>query len=458
MHAPVVDSESSHPVADSILCAKCNAPIPIADGDWARCPYCGHNQAIPARKREELHRYRHAVGAMSSRIDHQRAERANLAGWYGPEGKGQSRWKMFRKYAVPILAIQVLFLVLVATHRVDPAQMTRVVGPVALVAFFLAFVVFGNRAGSKREKRDEQPPAQVAQCPHCGGPLPFEIGQTGCSCPHCGEAVVADSEVIDRALEGERGELRSAAMARYRLERTAFSTVYRSTTGHDVPYIVACVFLGITSALALFVTFLFLSDERLRQQTVALPWFLALATACIVLVLRNKRRSRRVRISNLAEVANTLADQVNGTASSHMSNWVDWLNQFWVGPYPIMQLFPSRHFQVAFGTLRDYPVAFDFDPAPLDKNNCLPRVDVFLAAVMPLDAALPAVPPGLRKRALRLQCTLVPNTGGLIARSNQVDTLLAANPANAAQTLHEMALLLVDWGNDAKVLPAQPIP
>jgi hypothetical protein len=94
----------------------------------------------------------------------------------------------------------------------------------------------------------------------------------------------------------------------------------------------------------------------------------------------------------------------------------------------------------------------------LDKNNCLPRADVFLAAVMPLDAALPTVPPGLRKRALRLRCTLVPNTGGLIARSNRVDALLAANPASAAQTLHDMAQLLVDWGNDVEALPAQPIP
>jgi hypothetical protein len=34
-----------------------------------------------------------------------------------------------------------------ATHRLDPAQMTRVVAPVAVVAFFLAYMVFGNRAG-----------------------------------------------------------------------------------------------------------------------------------------------------------------------------------------------------------------------------------------------------------------------------------------------------------------------
>ncbi len=427
--------------------------MPIGDGTNVRCSFCGHDQVVSPKQLAELRRYRHAVGALGSRIDHERAERVNLVDWYGADGKGNAGVRTILIYGSPLFALLVVCAGLVGEQVVDPVRMWCVVAPALLIAYFvIAFVLFPP-GGKQRDKRAPQATAPVtALCPHCGGPLPFDVGEVGRDCPHCGGAVVADAALINGGLDAARNELRAAAIARYRLERRSITKTYRSGTANKYPYLIVGSFLVITCTVALVFTFEWLAGDASNAPGPIPMWLPALANVAVLINMRNSRRRRRYRFQT---VADELAEQLDGHDTTRVEQWVNWLNRYWVGPYPVNQLFPGPHYHAVCGRLETYPVAMDLDPVPINASELKPRADVFVAAQLPVDKSLPSLPRNLRTRALRLGFTLLPNSAGFIARSDHAPELWRQQPLQIAQTLLSAASVLVEWAKAAEAAPAR---
>jgi hypothetical protein len=86
-----------------------------------------------------------------------------------------------------------------------------------------------------------------------------------------------------------------------------------------------------------------------------------------------------------------------------------------------------------------------------------PRADVLVAAKLPVDVPLPAIPRNLRTEALRLGFTLLPNSAGFIARCDHASDLWRDHPKQIAETLLAAASVLVEWAKHAKAAPGEPI-
>lgn len=128
-----------------------------------------------------------------------------------------------------------------------------------------------------------------------------------------------------------------------------------------------------------------------------------------------------------------------------------------MGPYAINQLFPGPHYHAVFGTFETYPAAMDLDPVPINAE-VTPRADVLVAAQLPVDAPLPAIPRNLRTEALRLGFTLLPNSAGFIARCDHASDLWHDHPKQIAETLLDAASILVEWAKHAEAAPGESIP
>lgn len=425
--------------------------MPIGDGINVRCSFCGQDQVVSPKQLVELRRYRHAAGALESRIDHERSARVNLEDWYGIDGKGNAGVRTILIYGLPLFVLLVVCAGLVGEQVVAPMRMWCVVAPVLLIAYVvIAFVLFPP-GGKQRDKRETTAPV-AALCPHCGGPLPFDIGEVGRDCPHCGGAVVADAALITTGLDAARNELRAAAMARYRLERRSIAKVYRSGTANKYSYLIVGSFLPITCTVALIATFEWLAGDASNAPGPIPMWLPAVANVAVLIHMRNSRTRRRYRFQT---VADELAEQLDGYDATRVEQWVSWLNRYWVGPYPVNQLFPGSHYHAVCGRLDAYPVAMDLDPVPINASETKPRADVLVAAQMPVDKSFPSIPRNLRTRALRLGFTLLPNSAGFIARSDHAFELWRQPPLEIAQTLLSAASVLVEWAKAAEAAPAR---
>ncbi len=277
-------------------------------------------------------------------------------------------------------------------------------------------------------------------------------------CGLCGSSLVAGTAIMHQAIDVARGDLRHAAMARYRLERSAMSTVYRSSMSSVMPYIVLGSFLPMTAGGAVAFTVEMLTSDHpdTPPAGLAVIWLLALANAGALAIVAQRRRTRRQRWRAIADAT---ASGLAGRVSTTGTEWVGWLNSLWAGPYAITSLFTGPCFHAVSGGLASFPVGVDLDPVPASSETGGPRADVLVAACLPGDVESVPVPADVLQRALALGFAPSSCPGGFVASgSDALARLKQSEPGTAAASLVSAAGLLVEWATRVGARPAAPVP
>jgi hypothetical protein len=447
------------PSAQTIACVRCGGAVPLSGlAPRIRCPYCAHDQPVPPERLAQLAGYQRSVGDLVARLEGEQTQRAQWATWYGPDGKARGG------YLAPLLifgsmaAVYAVAMLLWREQVIDEATMERVL-PYAILGVF--FVGMGGTIAwnVSRGRRVRGPAPRVgAQCPRCGGPLAFEAGHVSERCVHCGAPLVAGAAIMHQAIDVARADLRTATMARYRLERSAMSKLYRSSATNVVPYIVLGSFLPMTVGAAIAFTVDLATNERSDTPAAGLAvlWLIALANAGGLALVRWLRQARRRRWRAIADAA---ALRLSGRVSVTGGEWVDWLNALWAGPYAVASLFAGPCFHAVTGHLGGFPVALDLDPVSASSELGGPRADILVAACLPGDVESVVVPPDLQQRAAALGFSPSSCAGGFVAAgSGAVAALKHAAPDAAADAVVAAARLLVEWATRVGAKPATPIP
>jgi len=410
-----------------------------------RCPYCALDQDVPPQQLAALAQYQSSAGDLVARIQDERNQRARWERWYRPDGTARGGYLPAFAIFGSLVAVYLVAMLLFHEDVIDAATLGNVLPYAILGLYFVGMggVIAWNM--SRRRGASTSAPTALAQCPRCGGSLPFEAGRVSERCVHCGAALVAAPAVMQGAIEAARANLRAEAMARYRLERRAMEGTYRQSAALVMPYIVLGSFLPMTAGAAIAFTVDLLTNEHSDTPVggLAVIWLLALANGGAIALLAHLRRERKRR---WRAVADGIAARVAGRVWTTGSDWVGWLNAMWAGPYAITNLFFGPCFHAVTGSLGGFAVGVDLDPVPASSEHGSRRADVLLAACLPGDAQTVPVPPDLAQRALALGFSLSSCTGGLVATGGDaMPTLQQSSPDVAAEALAVAARLLAEW-------------
>jgi predicted RNA-binding Zn-ribbon protein involved in translation (DUF1610 family) len=423
----------------------------------AHCPFCEHDQAVPAEVLASLRRYQADAARLNSRITSEQRQRAQWTFWYGQDGKARHAWVFPIVLLLGIGTVIAVCLALLEAHVIEERDLSGVLTPGIIGTYLVGLALYGIMAARRKARAATSHARAAAQCPLCGGVLPFEFGAVSRTCPHCGGAVVTDDRVANQLLGAVEYELQKTRMSRYRLERNAMSRVYRSSASRIVPYIVIGSFLPGTLGVALIFTFQFLlgTAADISLGVLLLIWLLALGHVGSLYGIHRFRRYRRNRYQAMTEGVTSI---LMGHLSTQSSHWVGWLNTFWAGEYPVGKLFVGPYFHCVTGNHQGYPIALDIDPVPADAEHCKPRADVLLAACTHVEEDHVPIANDLHERARTLGFSLHGNTGGFRAEGCQLAALFGAPPSSSANILLAAANLLADCAQRTQSPPARAIP
>jgi hypothetical protein len=423
-----------------------------------RCPYCALDQDVPPEQLAALAQYHSSAGDLVARIKDERNQRAQWETWYRPDGTARGGYLPAFAIFGSLVVIYVVAILLAHAHVVDEDAMEHAL-PVVILGVFL--VGMGGVIGwntSRRRGASASAPAALAQCPRCGGSLPFHAGSVSERCVHCGASLVAAPAVMHSAIDAAKADLRTAAMARYRLERKAMESTYRKSASMVLPYIIVGSFLPVTAGGAISFTVDLLANPHSDTPAAGLAvlWLIALVNAGVLALVVHFRRQRRRR---WRAIADAIAARLTGRVWTTGREWVAWLNAMWAGPYAITSLLLGPYFHAVTGGLGGFTVAVDLDPVQTSSEHGAARVDVLLPACLPGDAQSVAVPPDLAQRALAMGFSLSSCTGGLVATGRDaMPTLTQSPPDVAAEALAVAARLLVEWAGRVGAVAATPLP
>jgi hypothetical protein len=445
------------PVAISHACQACGAAIAATFAATVRCPQCQRVQNVPPEILDMLRSYQADSAQLGARLDAERSQEARWAMWYRKDGGARYGWGFSLGLAGAIGLVMGLGVLLIRGGFVDERAMGPVItgGIIGIYVLGLAFYVV--RAARRKPAAPAPRPQVTAQCPLCGGALPFEFGALGRSCPHCGGCLVADAPVMNQALGAAEFQLQQARMSRHRLERTVTSRLYRQSASAFAPYIVLGSFLPMTLTAAVVATIQAASGsgEEIPLVVLVLVWTLVVVHLGALLAIYRFRAWRRRRYRALAEGA---APGLAGRLFTKSASLVWWLNSLWAGPYPVAQLLPGPYFCVVLGAVHGYPIAIDMDPVPASSEHGKPRVDVLLAARLPLQCDRVPIPQELHAHAASLGFSLASNSGGFVATGKKPPVLLGGTPDATARILVNVAYLLAECARRAGTPPTEPYP
>ena len=396
---PLKDAARAAPAAQTIACLRCGGIVPLrALTPRVRCPYCGHDQDVPPQKLAQLAQYQRSAGDLVARIEGEQGQRAQWERWYGPDGKARGGYLGSFLIFGSMVAVYVVAMLLLRARLIDDATLERVLPGAILGVFFLTFGGYVALNVSRGKRGRASAPQVRAQCPRCGAPLTFEAGKVAERCVHCGSPLVAGTTIMHQAIDLAHADLRRAAMARYRLERTAMATVYRSSAANVMPYIVLGLFLPMTAGGAVAFTVQLLTGDGSGTPLVGLLtiWSMALVNGGARAFIVQWRRLRRRRWRAIADAS---ASRLGGRVSTTMGEWVAWLNTFWAGRTPSRACSRGPASHAVTGGLDAFAVAVDLDPVPATSGLGGPRADVLVAARLPGDVEVVAVPADIRHRA-----------------------------------------------------------
>jgi hypothetical protein len=455
----MIEPVPTAPAAQALGCRRCGGVMPLQGlARRVRCPYCAFDQDVPPQQLAALAQYQSAAGQLVASLKDERNQRAQWETWYRPDGT--ARGGPLAAFAIfgSIVAVYAVAMLLRSEQLIDDATLERALPPAILGTFFLGMGFVIARSVSRRRAANSAAPAALAQCPRCGGSLPFQAGRVSERCVHCGAALVVAPAVMQRAIEAARADLRAAAMARHRLERRAMEGAYRRSASPVLPYVVLGSFLPMTAGAAVAFTVDRLTNARSDTPAAGLAvlWLLALANGGAIALVMHLRAARRRR---WRAVADGLAARLTGRVSSTGTDWVAWLNTMWAGPYALTSLLLGPCFHAVTGSVGGFAVAVDLDPILASSGHGAPRADVLLAARLPGDVQAVAAPPDLAQRAIGRGFSLSSSTAGLVASGGGALPGLAKNaPDEAAETLADMARLLAEWAGRAGAEAALPAP
>ena len=443
------------PVARSFACAHCGGAVPVVAAPTVRCPFCQRVQALPPELVAELEAYRASSAFFASRLAVEQQEKSKWERWYRPDGSPRYGWE----YSVALFAAVVLVMGLgiAAMAAGILTEATFGVVPFAVLGvYFFGMFGIGALAVRRRPGPASARPAVAAQCPHCGGPLPFRLGDVGRICPHCNGSLAVAAPIMTEALEAGALALRHAAIERHRLERKATSGVYRMSAGNLVPYIVVGSWLPMTGGGALVATISFLTDPRdTPLLAVAMTWTLALINAGILFIVYQFRATRRLRYRLMADVA---AGSIAGRVITRTSDWVTWLNAFWAGPYAIARLGVGPYYHAVTGAAAGFPVALAIDAVPLDSQHYEPHAEVLVAASLADYPGHAPIPADLQHLAHEHGFVLEWNPGGFCASHQRPKDLRRGDPVAIGRSFVAVTSLLIECARRNSALPAPAMP
>ena len=447
------------PVAQTLACRSCGGAIPLEGlAPRVRCAYCGATQDVPPEKLAELAQYQRSAGELALRIRGEDQQRAAWEVGYGQNGKPRAGG-----YIAPLAifggmaAIYGVSMALLRARVIDEADLERIL-PVGILGFF--FLAMGGVIAwnvSRKRRASTAPARVVARCPRCGAPLAFDAGKISERCAHCDAALIAGTAIQREAIDVARADLRRAAMARYRVERSAMVGIHRASFASVMPYYVLGSFLLLTmgSALSFTVDSLTTARSDTPASGLAFLWLLVLGNAGAIVAVAIYRARRQARWRSVAETAAARMD--GGRALATAAEWVGWLNALWAGPYAAASLLVGPCFHACVGGVGGFPVAFDIQPLAGGSPSTRRRADVLVAASLPGGAEALPIPVDIVRRATALGFAPTSCSGGFVAESRgALTSIQRGDSAAAAELLSTAAALLIEWARRAGATPAAP--
>jgi hypothetical protein len=446
----------THPVpaAWTFACAHCGGAIRVGDAPTARCPFCQHVQTLPPAVVAGLERYQASAALLASRLAVEQREKSRWDTWYHPDGRARYGVGCSLAISAGMASVLALSTVAAASGILDEAHFSIV--PFGVMGVFvLGMLAFWLLALRRPPPAPEAPPAVTARCPHCGGWLPFALGDLGRACPHCHGSVAVAVPVMAEALSAGALALRHAAMQRHRLERKATSHLRATSAGGIMPYVVVGSWLPMTGGIALVTAISSVTDPHSTPRAaVALTGLLALVNAGVLVLIHRWRAARRQRYRRMADIARA---DLAGAVITRVSDWVLWLNAFWAGPYAPQRLMVGACFHAVTGTLEGFPVAIGLDPVPIDSQHYEPHAEVLMAASLSEYPGHASVPADLQGRAQRYGFALYWNAGGFGANHLRPKELRRGDPDAIGQSLVAVAALLAEWAARCSAAPARAL-
>lgn len=455
MQAPLPQPQT----AASVRCERCGAHYELTDlSAVVPCPFCGHHQSVSERHLEELGEYQAQVRAQEMLADEHAVYQQSWARWYGDDGKQQRASTLV--FILVLLGCALLAagggstLAALEIVRWDILPSIITIGGFlpAMVLYFGWAVWQSTRAGSGGAA--EAGPMLVA-CPTCGAPGHLTPGDELDHCQHCRAPLVPTRAIMAQGLDAARAARRSAAMQRYRTERSAMANIYGRSAGDKVPYFVLGPFsLMLTVPTVMLTQETLLGETQTRPAGVALLWLFVLAMwgamGSIFLY-------RKARIDRTADALEHLACQFHGARLTGVRATADWLNRFWAGPFPITDFYVGFSYGAAALSSNGFHCLLDYNPKK--ASHMRRRAALYVAAWVPgiSEGGQSNLPPGGRKRLKRFAAEsgwqVKLEEAGLVAEASQDTMGRLRNP----QSLHEVAPLLPRLTQLAADLGCQPV-
>jgi hypothetical protein len=318
--------------ASTIACDRCGGVASLdVFSPRIRCPYCAHEQGVPPERLAQLAGYQRAAGDLVKRVGVEETQRAQWEGWYGANGKSKKGYLWSVAIFGAMAVVYAIGMLLLFAHVIREETLARVL-PIGILGVFVGGMAIVTARYRRRAGRPVSPVAHVAaQCPRCGGSLAFEAGRVTERCEHCGVSLVAGPAVQREAIDRTRADLRRASMARYRVERNAMSTLYRSSAAGVMPYIVLGSFFPLTGGVAFAISISALTSDEPAPPffAIGIAWALAFVNFSALALVFLVRRAKRDRWRAVAYAA---AARIDGRVSTTVGEWLAWLNAFWIAP------------------------------------------------------------------------------------------------------------------------------
>ncbi|HTQ06005.1 MAG TPA: hypothetical protein VMI54_19220 [Polyangiaceae bacterium] len=408
----------SPPEAVTIHCTRCGgsfAFVPAAGN--ARCPYCGHDQPVPAEVLDGLRRYAGDVGQALAHADRAYASAANWQRWATQSKRAAPRMKAVLIASTALAVLVTAGLAFSQALGVSPQVVSMVLTPLLILPgpVWVGYLLWEYRGGRQRARRAQAVGVSVA-CPQCGAQAELAAGASGQRSTYCGAALVPSRSAMQVGIAAAELEQRRAELEVLKQERLVIAGYARYDMTAYVPYIVGGSLVPTIGGVTVY-----FSIQMLRGTEPFTPDILPLWGVLFVILawLAWVWLRRRARRAHFAEAIADLGRQFSANQLTAVSQVVDWLNRYWPVRYESESLSQGTDFVAASFFVLGYPALLNADLAPSGERE--PHLHVLIATYRPrappTGTALSNAEAGL-SRCRTLGFEPVVSAAGLLAAAN----------------------------------------
>jgi hypothetical protein len=318
--------------AGTIACARCGGRFGgFALAPVVPCPYCHHAHALRPDELATLSRYRDQVARRYAAADDHATQLAAWQKWYGADGK--STWSAGRFFAIAGAFAALAGLIGAGLAAAGVIVWEMLPGVVVMGGFLPATLVMYGLMLARMFRGQEgarvaRPDVAVA-CPSCGAPQAIAPGSELSHCAFCKAPLLPTRTIMDRGLSAADAARRSAALARYRTERSAMANVYaRSASSYAVYLAFGPFSLMLTVPAIMFTAEVVRGETDARPEGLVVLWLLVFVLWAVLGGVYVLRRSMRRRTDGALD---DLARRFGGRRLAGIREVVDWLNRLWAG-------------------------------------------------------------------------------------------------------------------------------